>query len=275
MKIDAHQHFWRYDPVRDAWIMPGMSVIRRDFMPSDLKPLLDRHGFDGCVAVQADQSETETAFLLDLADKNAFIRGVVGWVDLRAKNLSQQLDHFAGSPRLKGFRHILQGEKPEFMLQPEFKRGVAEIGRRGYTYDVLVFPRHLPVVCTFLKDFDNQRFVIDHLAKPYIKRGLIRQWEKDLRRVARYSNVWCKISGMVTEADWAGWKPADFTPYLDAVFHAFGPDRLMYGSDWPVCLLAAGYDAQFGILNDYLARLTSAEQTKVMGLNAAHFYQLS
>jgi L-fuconolactonase len=275
MKIDAHQHFWRYEPVRDAWITPDMSVIRRDFLPADLQPLLDQHGFDGCVAVQADQSETETQFLLDLAAAYPFIRGVVGWTDLQAANLPERLDHWAMFPALKGFRHILQGEKPAFMLQPAFKRGIAELGRRGYTYDILVFPGHLPAVLALLKGFDNQRFVIDHLAKPYIRRGLIRQWTKDLRRVARHPNVCCKLSGMVTEADWADWKPGDFTPYLEAALEAFGPDRLLYGSDWPVCLLAADYTTQLRLVSDFIARLTPTEQARVMGANAMHFYQLT
>jgi L-fuconolactonase len=275
MKIDSHQHFWHFDPVRDAWITEGsMSVIRRDFLPEDLAPILQKNGFDGCVAVQADSSEAETFFLLDLAEKNPFIKGVVGWVDLRAANLSERLDVFQQYPKLKGFRHILQGEKPEFMLNPDFTEGVELLGQRGFTYDILVFPNHLLAVKTFLKHMPNQPFVIDHIAKPYIKKGLIKEWAKDIKSIAQHENVYCKLSGMVTEADWNGWKEADFTPYLDVVFDAFGTDRLMYGSDFPVCLLAGTYEKQLVLIENYVSKLSDIEGSKIMGLNAQKFYNL-
>ncbi len=271
MKIDAHQHFWQFDPVRDAWITEGaMSVIRRDFMPADLSPILKKNGFDGCIAVQADQSEAETHFLLDLADKNNFIKGVVGWVDIKADNLEKRLEYFTQFPKLKGFRHILQGEKPEFMLNPQFTEGVRLLGKKGFTYDILVFPKHLEAVKTFLKKCPNQPFVIDHIAKPYIKKGLIKQWAKDLKAIAKHENVHCKISGMVTEANWTGWKETDFIPYLDVIFEAFGVNRIMYGSDWPVCLLAADYEKQLAIIENYV----STEGGKIMGENAARFYKI-
>lgn len=273
--IDAHQHFWQFDPIRDAWIDPAtMSVIRRDFMPTDLEPLLYKRGIEGCVAVQADQSETETHFLLDLAAQNAFIKGVVGWIDLKADTLSQRLDYFRQFDRLKGFRHILQGEKPAFMLDPRFVAGVKLLGQRGYTYDILVFPRHLKAVRTLLRHLGNQPLVIDHLAKPYIKRGLIKQWAKDLRTIARHEHVYCKLSGMVTEAHWQNHKPTDFRPYIDEALNAFGPKRLMYGSDWPVCLVAASYEAQFSLLSDHLSHLSSTERAQIFGENARRFYQL-
>jgi L-fuconolactonase len=275
MKIDSHQHFWHFDPIRDAWITQGsMSVIRRDFLPDDLAPILQKNGFDGCVAVQADSSEAETFFLLDLAEKNPFIKGVVGWVDLRAANLSERLEAFQQYPKLKGFRHILQGEKPEFMLKPDFTEGVELLGQRGFTYDILVFPNHLLAVKTFLKHMPNQPFVIDHIAKPYIKKGLIKEWAKDIKSIAQHENVYCKLSGMVTEADWNGWKEADFTPYLDVVFDAFGTDRLMYGSDFPVCLLAGTYEKQLAIIENYVSKLLDTEGSKIMGLNAQKFYNL-
>ncbi len=273
LKIDAHQHFWQFNPVRDAWMTEGsMSAIRRDFLPTDLLPILQKNGFDGCIAVQADQSETETHFLLNLSNKNDFIKGVVGWVDLQANDLSERLDYFSQYPKLKGFRHILQGEKPEFMLQKSFIEGVKLLGNRGYTYDILVFPRHLSAVHKFLQTLDNQPFVIDHLAKPYIQRGLIKQWERDMQRIAKHENVWCKVSGMVTEADWSNWQVADFEPYLDVIFEAFGVDRIMYGSDWPVCLLAASYDKQLSIVENYLSKLSDTEGGKVLGKNAQLFY---
>lgn len=274
MRIDAHQHFWQFDPVRDAWITEGaMSTIRRDFLPNDLQPILQQNGIDGCVAVQADQSETETQFLLDLAAQNDFIKGVVGWVDIKSDNLSERLDYFSQFPKLKGFRHILQGEKPEFMLDPKFTEGVRLLGKKGYTYDILVFPHHLIAVKIFLQRTDNQPFVIDHIAKPYIQKGMIDQWAKDLKSIAEYENVYCKISGMVTEADWKGWKEADFTPYIDVVFEAFGTDRIMYGSDWPVCLVAADYDKQLSIVQNYVSKLSDTEGGKIMGENAKNFYK--
>lgn len=274
MRIDAHQHFWQFDPVRDAWITEGaMSTIRRDFLPNDLQPILQQNGIDGCVAVQADQSETETQFLLDLAAQNDFIKGVVGWVDIKADNLSERLDYFSQFPKLKGFRHILQGEKPEFMLDPKFTEGVRLLGKKGYTYDILVFPHHLIAVKVFLQRTDNQPFVIDHIAKPYIQKGMIDQWAKDMKSIAEYENVYCKISGMVTEADWKGWKKADFTPYIDVVFEAFGTDRIMYGSDWPVCLVAASYEKQLSIVQNYVSKLSDTEGGKIMGENAKNFYK--
>ena len=284
MKIDAHQHFWQFDPVRDEWMTEGsMSAIRRDFLPTDLQPILQQNGFDGCITVQADQSETETHFLLDLAHKNDFIKGVVGWVDIRANNLSERLDYFSQFPKLKGFRHILQGEKPEFMLQKSFIEGVKLLGEQGYTYDILVFPRHLSAVHKFLQTLDNQPFVIDHLAKPYIKNGLIKEWKRDMQRIAKYENVWCKVSGMVTEADWSNWQAVDFEPYLDVIFEAFGVDRIIYGSDWPVCLLAASYDKQLSIVENYLSKLSDAiasgsaatQGSKVFGKNALLFYKIA
>lgn len=275
MKIDAHQHFWHFDPVRDSWITEGsMSVIRRDFLPKDLQPILQQNGIDGCVAVQADQSETETHFLLDLASQNAFIKAVVGWVDLKADNLAERLDYFKQYPKLKGFRHILQGEKPEFMLDSRFTEGVRLLGEKGFMYDILVFPKHLKAVKTFLQKMGNQPFVIDHLAKPYIQKGLIKEWAKDMKAIAKHENVMCKISGMVTEADWQNWKEADFTPYIDIVFEAFGTDRVMYGSDWPVCLVAATYEKQLSIVKNYISKLPDTEGRKIMGGNAARFYKI-
>lgn len=251
-----------------------MRALRRDFLPSDLEPILAKHGFDGCVAVQADQSEAETHFLLGLAAERPFVRGVVGWVDLLAADLSARLDHFSQFPALRGFRHILQAEEPTFMLQATFLHGLRELVRRGYAYDILVFPRHLSAVRILLKQVENQAFVIDHLAKPYIRRGLWRQWAKDLQAIARHENVFCKISGMTTEADWTGWRAADFAPYLDIALEAFGAERLMYGSDWPVCLLASDYAQQLAAAEGFLAKLSASEQAKIMGENAARFYKI-
>ncbi len=274
MTLDAHQHFWQFDPIRDAWISENMSVIRRDFLPADLAPVLHQNEMDGCVAVQADQSETETRFLLELAAQNDFIKAVVGWVDLRADNVEKRLEYWSQFPLLHGFRHILQGEKPGFMLDPAFLRGIGVLGKKGYTYDILVFPRHLRAVRQFLQQFENQKFILDHIAKPYIRRGLITQWGKDIRALARHPNLYCKVSGLVTEANWQGWKPGDFKPYLDVVFEAFGSGRVVYGSDWPVCLLAADYAEQKALLEKYLTTFSPSEQVAFWGDNGAGFYSI-
>jgi L-fuconolactonase len=275
MKIDAHQHFWQFDPVRDAWIdEKSMSAIRRDFMPSDLSSILNRNGINGCVVVQADQSEKETTFLIELGAKYDFIKGVVGWTDIKDSLLADRLDYFSQYKVLKGFRHILQGENAEFILDPNFIDGLRLLGKKGFTYDILVFPRHLKAVRLLIKELDSQALVIDHIAKPYIKKGLIKEWAKDIKAIARHKNVYCKLSGIVTEADWKNWKASDFTPYLDVVFEAFGTERLMYGSDWPVCLLAAEYDIQLNVIKDYVSKYAQGSGAKVFGENAIRFYNL-
>ena len=274
MTLDAHQHFWQFDSVRDAWISAEMAVLRRDFLPAGLQAVLKNNDVSGCVAVQADQSETETRFLLDLAEKNDFIEAVVGWVDLRAPALEERLEHWRQFSKLRGFRHILQAEKPGFILDPAFLRGIGLLGKHDFTYDLLVFPRHLRVLRHFLQKFENQKFILDHLAKPYIKKGLIKQWRKDLRALAKQENLWVKVSGLVTEADWRNWKPEDFRPYLDVVFEAFGSKRVVYGSDWPVCLLAADYAGQKAILSDYLAPFSPAEKAGFWGENGKNFYSI-
>lgn len=272
LKIDSHQHFWEYDPQRDAWITDEMEVIRHDFLPKDLKPLLDANGIDGCVAVQADQSEKETDFLLKLAAENSFIKAVVGWIDLCAPNIEDRLAHYAQFPVLKGFRHILQAETAEFILKPEFRRGLKALKNHHFTYDVLVYPQHLP---NFLKIMDDQAFVIDHLAKPDIKNGVFEPWFKDLKALAAFENVYCKLSGMVTEADLKNWKKEDIFPFMDKVLELFGPKRLMFGSDWPVCKLAAEYAVVCDIVTEYLDTLSFSEQELIWGKNAALFYKLA
>ena len=272
--IDAHQHFWRYDVVTHEWINDEMSVIRKDFLPAQLEPVLKQNGISGCVAVQADQSEKETDFLLQLAEEHDFIKGVVGWVDLRADNIKERLDHYKAFRLLKGFRHILQGEAPEFMLQPGFINGIAALQEYRFTYDILVFPQHLKAVLELVSKFPDQPFVIDHIAKPYIKDGLITEWKKDMEQFSIFENVYCKVSGMVTEADYHHWKPADFTPYLDATVNAFGTKRILYGSDWPVCLVAANYTDMLNIAKTHFASFTATEQEDFFGNNATRFYQL-
>lgn len=274
MIIDSHQHFWIYDSVRDSWITPEMEKIRQNFLPDDLKPVLESNGVDGCVAVQADQSKTETEFLLQLAEANDFIKGVVGWVDLRADDLYEQLEVYSQFEKLKGFRHIVQGEPDDFLLQQDFIKGVGQLVAFDFTYDILVYPTQLDASYTFAKQLPNVRFVLDHIAKPYIKKGDIAKWAQDIGKLAQLPNVFCKVSGMVTEADWSSWKNTDFVPYLDIVFEAFGTDRLMFGSDWPVCLVAAEYEAMKNVLGSYTGKLSESEQKKVWGENVVKFYAL-
>ena len=275
-RIDAHQHFWQFDPVRDSWITPDMSAIRHDFLPADLKPLLDRNGMDGSVVVQTCQEESDNQFMLKLAKENDFVKGVVGWVDLCSPNVEERLKYYKDNhPKIKGFRHVLQGEPDEkFMLRDDFRHGVGLLNKYGFTYDILIYPNHLKYAKQLVMEFPDQKFVIDHLAKPYIKLKIVDQWKNDLEDLAMFKNVYCKVSGMITEADWYAWRTQDFTPYLDAVFNAFGTSRLMYGSDWPVCLVAGGYNRALEILQIYVSGLSQEEQDQFFGRNAINFYNL-
>ncbi len=275
MKIDSHQHFWVFDPVRDAWITSDMEAIRRDFLPNDLGPVLQQNNIDGCVAVQASQSEIETEFLIQHAEQNDFIKGVVGWVDLRSELINERLEYFRQFPKLKGFRHIVQGEQDDlFLLRTEFMDGIRALETYGYTYDILIYPKHLPTAREFVTRLPHQLFVVDHLAKPYIKAGEIEKWATDIQSLAKRENVCCKVSGMVTEADWEHWTPEQLRPYLDVVFEAFGPERVMFGSDWPVCLVASSYERWVQLLQEYTGSLSSYEQEKFWGGNAKDFYSL-
>ena len=275
MRIDSHQHFWKFDPVRDSWIDENMSALRRDFLPEDLEPLLRENKVAGCVAVQADQSENETFFLTDLAVKHDFIKGVVGWVDLSAGNVEERLEYFSTFKSIKGFRHIVQAEPaPDFILRTDFCRGISKLKKFDFSYDILILPRHLPYMSEFISQFPDQRFVIDHLAKPNIRKGEVKEWEKHLRKAAAFENLHCKLSGMATEADLHHWKSEDFKPYINVVIEAFGIDRVMFGSDWPVCLTAATYQQSCLILEHNTMHLSDAEKEKLWGLNAAKFYKL-
>ncbi|WP_442588743.1 amidohydrolase family protein [Pedobacter sp. AW31-3R] len=275
MKIDAHQHFWNYDPLKHEWIGDDMAVIRRDFLPDQLSAVLQENHIEGCVAVQADQTVEETTFLLELSDTNEFIKGVVGWVDLQSPDVADYLQQFSSHPKFKGLRHVLQGEaKRDLMLSPPFLEGISKLATYDLSYDILIFADQLQFVPEFVAMFPDTRFVIDHIAKPEIKNGNISQWKKDLEGVAQHRNVSCKISGMVTEADLKNWKPADFKPYLDVVVDAFGIDRVMYGSDWPVCLAAGSYAQVFNLVSSYFRDFSTAEQELFFGGNATHFYKL-
>jgi len=273
MKIDTHQHFWRYNDREYGWMGPGMESLRRDFLPADLAPLLKKTGIDGTIAVQARQCLEETEFLLRLADESHFIKGIVGWVDLCSPQLPLQLEQFCWHPKLRGVRHVVHDEPDdEFMLRDDFVRGIGGLKRYGLTYDLLLFPKHLPVACKLAARFEQQTFVLDHIAKPPIRDGRTEPWAGDLRKLAAFANVSCKISGMVTEASWDDWKTGDFEPYMDIVLEAFGPGRIMLGSDWPVCTLAGRYEQIIEIAADFVGRLSPDEQAAIWAGNAKQIY---
>lgn len=272
--VDSHQHFWEYNIHRHAWIDDSMQVLKRDFLPQDLLTELQKNHVDGCIAVQADQSIEETHFLLSLAKNNNFIRGVVGWIDLRDVQLADKLEQLRDYSLLKGFRHILQSESPDFMLQDSFLNGIALLEKYGYTYDILIYPNHFNAALKLVQTFPSMRFVVDHLAKPDIKGKQMDQWKQGIENLSQCSNVYCKISGMATEADWNTWTVDEFMPYLDNVVSLFGMKRLMFGSDWPVCMLATSYEKWLDLLKAYFSAYSPQEQAAFFGLNAVEFYHL-
>ena len=275
MRIDAHQHFWRYKPQDYGWIDDSMSKLRRDFLPEHLEPELKHAGFEGSIAVQACHTLEETRWLLELASSSPFILGVIGWVDLQSPDVRKQLQEFATNTKLLGIRHVVQSEPDErFLLRPEFLGGIAALEEFNLTYDILIYPKHLPVATEFVSLFPRQRFVLDHLAKPFIKRGEIEPWHSDLRSLAEFSNVSCKLSGLVTEADWRAWKPDHIRPYLESAMQCFGPDRLMIGSDWPVCTVAASYSQTMSVVMEFLAGYPEHVREAILGGNAAKFWRL-
>lgn len=274
MTLDSHQHFWRYEPKQYPWILPG-TQLQRDWLPEDLKPHLSTAGVDGCIAVQARQSLEESRWLIELAASNPFIKAVVGWVDLRSAHVTEQLKELAYHSVLRGVRHVVQDEPDDaFMVSPEFQRGISRLLDFDLVYDILIYPHQLSAAIELVRRNPHQRFVIDHAAKPPIKTRALSPWREHMRQISAYPNVCCKISGMVTEADWDSWNLSDIQPYLDLVFDAFGPSRIMYGSDWPVCLLAASYGRQINLVLDYTARFSVEERDAIFGGNAQRFYGL-
>lgn len=272
--IDTHQHYWHYDPADYGWIDDRMAVLKRDRLPEDVRPEMERVGFTESIAVQARQTDDETSALLAFAERAPWIAGVVGWTDLRAPSLEATLRRLA-HPKLVGLRHIVHDEPDErFLLGEAFCRGVGLLSDFGLTYDILVFPRHLPVVAEFVSRFPAQRFVVDHLAKPEIRSGAISQWAHDLGAVASHPNVMAKVSGLVTEARWNDWSATEISPYLDVVTDLFGYERLMVGSDWPVCTLAASYERTMRVAVDYFARRPAREQAAIFAENARRFWRL-
>ncbi len=274
MRIDAHHHYWNYNQTEYDWIDDNMAVIRRSFLPEDLKKTIDTAGIDGVITVQARQSLEETEWLLELAGKNDFTKGVVGWVPLAANNIASILEKYAANDKLKAVRHVIQGEPDDnFILSKDFNRGVSLLKKFNLTYDILIFERHLPQSIDFVDRHPEQLFVLDHIAKPLIKNNILEPWSGSLRELAKRGNVYCKISGMVTEADFNNWTEAQLQPYLNTVLEAFGPNRLMFGSDWPVCLVACKYTQWVAIIETFIRQLTADEQTKIMGENARAAYR--
>ena len=274
MTIDAHQHFWNYQPQRDSWIKEDMSKIRKDFLPNGLSPILKTNKIEACVAVQADQSEKETDFLIRCARNHSFVKGVVGWTDLQSPGVQARLEYYYQFHEVKGFRHIVQSEPDNFLLQENFCSGIGLLEQYNFTYDILIYHHQLPTALEFIKKFSNQSFVIDHLAKPSIRQRQLKPWKQQLQQIAMHENVCCKLSGFVTEADWRNWKVSDFKPYFETALEAFGPKRLMYGSDWPVCLLAGEYEDQLQITRQFIDTLSPSEKKAIMGENAVRFYHL-
>ncbi|MEQ1858844.1 MAG: amidohydrolase family protein [Chthoniobacteraceae bacterium] len=275
MRLDSHQHFWSYDAAQYPWIPQG-SPLHRDWLPDDLAPLLAAAGLDGCIAVQARQTVEESRWLLTLADHAPIIRGVVGWVDLRSERVEEQLAEFAPHAKFRGVRHVVQDEPDDqFMLGADFLRGIGKLKAFGLAYDILIFPKQLPAAIELARRFPEQPFVLDHIAKPLIKDGTVEPWAAQIRELAKSPNVMCKVSGMVTEARHGAWRAEDFRPYLDVVLEAFGVERLMFGSDWPVCLLSGSYPETFGLVHDYAAHLDPAQQAALFGGNAARFYGIA
>lgn len=272
--IDSHQHFWKYDAAEYGWIDESMATVRRDFQPSALLREMTAAGVEASVAVQARQTREETRWLLELADRHPFIAGVVGWVDLQSPDVEAELERVSHHPRLVGVRHIVQGEPDGFLDRPAFRRGIACLERYALTYDILVYARQLPAAVALARAFPRQRFVLDHLGKPDIRANGYGEWRRHFGELAGLPNVCCKLSGLVTEADWRAWTPAGLRPYLDAALEAFGPSRLMIGSDWPVCLVAASYRDVIDLVRDAIGEYSSDEQERILGGTAKEFFRL-
>ena len=274
MTIDTHVHFWKYDKVRDSWITPNMKILKQDYLPEHLALSLKRNDVDGCVAVQASQSEYETHFLIELSKTHPIIKGVVGWVDLQNNNIEERLEYFSQYLIIKGWRHVVQSEPDDFLLRENFQRGVKAIAKYNYAYDILIYHHQLKPALEFVSKFPKQRIVIDHCAKPDIKTKNIAEWSKLMKEMAKHPNVSCKLSGLFTETTWKEWSASDFYPYLDVVFDAFGSERLMFGSDWPVMLLSGIYVQWKSLLEKYMENFSEDDRQKVFGDNAVEFYKL-
>lgn len=275
MRIDTHQHFWNYNSEKHAWIDEDMKRIQSDFLPKDLQPVLAINNIDGCIAVQADQTEAESKFLLQLSENNSFIKGITGWVDFRAQNIEERLDYYSNYKKMKGFRHVIQGESdPNFILRKDFVKGISKLKKHDFIYEILVLPHQLGAVLEFVRKFPNQKFVINHMAKPYIKDSFIEGWKTMMFEIAKSDNVYCKLSGIITEADYNNWNYEQLEPYIDVILNSFGIQRLMFGSDWPVCLVAGEYRHVIEVAEKAVSQFSNTEQDAFWGKNAIKFYNL-
>lgn len=275
MTIDTHVHFWKYDKKRDSWITPDMKVLRQDYLPEHLSLTLRRNDVAGVVAVQADQSELETHFLVELAKTHDQIKGVVGWIDFQDPKIEERINYFSQYPVIRGWRHIVQAEPDDFLKKEDFQRGIKALQSYEYTYDILIYPRQLKPALEFVSKFPDQSFVIDHCAKPDIKNKNIEDWKILINEFGKHPNTYCKLSGLFTEAKWKEWSVSEFYPYLDIVFEAFGTNRLMFGSDWPVILLSGMYVQWKSLLEKYMENFVQDDREKVFGGNALQFYGLN
>lgn len=275
MIIDSHQHFWIYEKGKHAWIDDEMGNIRRDFLPAHLGPIYEEHGITGCIAVQADQTLKENDFLLEHSSNHDFIKGIIGWVDLSSDRLNEDLEYYSEFPLIKGYRHVVQAESdPLFLLRKDFLNGITELQKRELVYEILVFPHQLPSVLEFVKLFPDITFVIDHIAKPYIKSGYFESWDVLMKELGKIENVNCKVSGLITEADYQSWKTEEILPYMDAVLESFGPQRILYGSDWPVCLVAGSYGDVLNLAKEFSKKLSEEEQELFFCKNPERIYNL-
>lgn len=274
MNIDSHVHFWKYDKKKYDWIDNTMKTLQQDYLPEHLSLTLKRNDIDGVVAVQAIQTEYDTNFLVELSKTHDVIKGVVAWIDLQADNVEERLQHFSQYPIIKGYRHVVQGEPLDFLARENFRRGVRALKAFNYTYDILIFHHQLQPALDFVRAFPDQPFVVDHCAKPDIRHKNIDEWKKHMQEMASFPNVCCKLSGLFTEANWKEWSAGDFYPYLDVVFEAFGVDRLLFGSDWPVMLLSGIYVQWKSLLEKYMENFQPEDREKVFGGNAIQFYNL-
>jgi L-fuconolactonase len=275
MIVDSHHHFWHYNLAEYGWIDDGMAEIRRDFLPDDLRQDMAAAGVDAVVSVQARQSVKETRWLLDFAAANDFIAGVVGWVPLVSPSLPATLEEFAAQPKLVAVRHVLQDEPdPAYMLREDFQAGIRSLRDFNLAYDILVFERHLPRTIEFVDRHPAQPFVVDHMAKPRIRQREIEPWSRHMRELAKRPHVSCKISGLTTEVGRANWNIADLRPYVDVVLDSFGPNRVLFGSDWPVCLVACDYPRWMATVQELIADLSPTERSAILGGNARRVYRL-
>ncbi len=275
MRVDAHQHFWSYDPLKHQWISDGMDVLKKDFVPKDLFAHLQANGIDGTVAVQADETEAETGYLLELAAKHDFIKSVVGWTDLRTEDAEENIIRHKQSSKLAGFRCIMQGaEDTDYLKNNVFTENIKLLHRYDLSYDLLVYQNQMESLVRFVDKLPDNRLILDHIGKPDIKNKEIKLWKQHLKELAAHPGVYCKLSGMITEADHSSWTYEELIPYLETAAEYFGVDRICFGSDWPVCLLAGTYDTVVGVMNRFAGQLSPQEREKLFGLNTLNFYKL-